>query len=123
MGANKKKAVAVCALMVFIFINLTPSGFKWQVGNAYHRIREVLPGHSPAASSSDELAEVDVEDSALAQPAQITDSRGDSLSVRIRLWRNTLQMEKNIPERGGRGQLSSPLSPLRSQCGGGSSVQ
>ena len=44
MGADKKKAAAICALVVFILINLTPSGFQWQIGTAYHRIREVLPG-------------------------------------------------------------------------------
>ena len=39
MGAEKKKALVVCAVVVFILINLTPSGFQWQVGTAYNRVR------------------------------------------------------------------------------------
>ena len=49
IGKQKKRALALCAAVVFILINLTPSGFEWQVGTAYSRIREVLPWSAPQA--------------------------------------------------------------------------
>jgi len=99
--ARKTKALAVCAVVVFIFINLTPSGFQWQVGSAYDRIGEVLPGAQPGpVQISDEVAPVSVEDAAQAQPVQATLPRYDSLSVRMRLWQNTLQMGKEHFVRG-----------------------
>jgi hypothetical protein len=95
MGANKKKALAVCALMVFILINLTPSGFHWQVGAAYHRIREVLPGAQPQPLQvSDPVVPVGSENPLQPQPVQAVTPAGDSLSVRLRLWENTLYMGK-----------------------------
>jgi len=95
MGANKKQALAVCALMIFIFINLTPSGFQWQVGAAYHRIREVMPGAQPQPLQvSDKVAPVGGEKPSQPQPVQAATPAGDSLSVRIRLWQNTLYMGK-----------------------------
>ena len=87
---RKTKAVAVCAVVVFILINLTPSGFQWQIGSAYDRIQEVLPRGQPrTVQVSDEVAPVSVED-----PVQASVPPRDSLSVRMRLWRNTLQMGK-----------------------------
>ena len=95
MGSNKKKAAAVCVLMVFIFINLTPSGFRWQVGAAYHRIREVLPrAQAQPPRVSDQAVSVGGENPSQPQPAQATTPAGDSLSVRLRLWQNTLYMGK-----------------------------
>ena len=86
MGAGKKKALVVCAVVVFLLVNLTPSGFQWQVGTAFHRIRELLPQESQRLQSPENAAQ------AGAQTAQLAASPRDSLSVRIRLWRNTLQM-------------------------------
>jgi len=86
MGTGKKKALVVCAVVVFLLFNLTPSGFQWQVGTAFQRIREVLPQESQRHSSPENAAQ------AGAQTAQLAASPRDSLSVRIRLWRNTLQM-------------------------------
>ena len=95
MGANKKGLLAVCALMVFIFINLTPSGFHWQVGAAYHRIREVLPGAQPQPPRvSEQTVPVGGENPSQPQPAKAATPSGDSLSVRLRLWQNTLYMGK-----------------------------
>ena len=67
----KKKALVVCAVVcavgVFILLNLTPSGFEWRVGAAYDRI---VTNFSLEATS-----------------------RGwNSLGVRFRLWENTLRM-------------------------------
>jgi len=93
MGAQKKKALLLCAVVVFIFINLTPSGFQWRVGAAVDRIHEVLPRFgSPPLPASNDAAQVSAEDPSQAQLVQATASTGDSLSVRIRLWRNTLRM-------------------------------
>ena len=102
MGANKKKAVAVCALMVFIFINLTPSGFRWQVGAAYQRIREVVPGVQPQPPRvSEQAVPAGGENPSQPQPVQAAaTSVGDSLSVRLRLWQNTLYMGKENLLRG-----------------------
>ncbi len=86
MGTGKKQALVVCAVVVFLLFNLTPSGFQWQVGTAFQRIREVLPQESQRHSSPENAAQ------AGAQTAQLAASPRDSLSVRIRLWRNTLQM-------------------------------
>ena len=88
MGATKIRTVAICAVVVFILMNLTPSGFQWQVGAAYHRIREVLPGAQPP----DEVAPVSMGDPSQPQPVQAATPAGDSLSVRLRLWQNTLYM-------------------------------
>ena len=53
---------------VFILLNLSPSGFQWQVGASYDRLLTVLS--SPQAWASGE----------------------ESLSVRVRIWQNTLRM-------------------------------
>jgi len=101
MGANKKKVVAVCAIMVFIFINLTPSGFRWQVGTAVRRILEVLPGAQPQPLPvSEEEVPVGGEDPSQPRPVQDAAPAGDSLSVRLRLWQNTLYMGKENPLKG-----------------------
>ena len=95
MGVNKKQALAVCALVVFVFINLTPSGFQWQVGTAVRRILEVLPGAQPQPLPvSEEEAPVSGEGPSQLQPVQDAAPAGDSLSVRLRLWKNTLYMGK-----------------------------
>ena len=86
LGAEKKKALVICGMVVFILINLTPSGFRWQVGSAYDRIQEVLPQESQRLQSPENAAQ------AGAQTARLAASPRDSISVRIRLWRNTLQM-------------------------------
>jgi len=93
MGTNKKKALAVCAAVGFILINLTPAGFQWEVGTAVDRIREVLPGfESQPYQVSDELPRVVVEELSQGSLGQTADPGRDSLSVRVRLWRNTLRM-------------------------------
>ncbi len=93
MGGNKKKILAFCAVVGFVLINLTPSGFQWQVGTAVHRIREVLPGSPPEPLQvSSQGAEVSVEDPSQVLPVRAAVPRSDSLSDRIRLWQNTLRM-------------------------------
>jgi len=90
-GQEKKRALVVCAVLGFILINLTPSGFQWQVGTAVDRIRELLvleESEPPQArdQAADQATEFQV------QPLEVTAPRGDSLSVRIRIWQNTLRM-------------------------------
>jgi len=93
MGTNKKKALAVCAVVGFLLINLTPSGFQWQVGTALQRIGEVLPGlESQPHQVSDETAQVSWEGLSQESPIQLADPGRDSFSVRVRLWRNTMRM-------------------------------
>jgi len=71
MARGKIKALALCVVVGFLLINLTPSGFQWRVGTAYNYIRRVLPR---------------------LESFQAMSTREDSLSVRVRLWRNTLRM-------------------------------
>ena len=100
MGVGKKKALALCAVLVFVLINLTPSGFQWQVGTAVDRIQEVWPRLESQPRPVANNAQVSVEDPSQAQSVEATAPRRDSLSVRFRLWQNTLQMGKEHFMRG-----------------------
>ena len=126
MGANKKKAVAVCALMVFIFINLTPSGFRWQVGAAYQRIREVVPGVQPQPPRvSEQAVPAGGENPSQPQPVQAaaTPVRGQSKRSVASLAKHALYGKGEPFKRGGCGQLSRLVSPLQEECGGGPGFQ
>ena len=93
MEGNKKKILAGCVVVSFVLINLTPSGFQWQVGTAVDRIRQVLPGSSPEPLQVFEQGEeASLEDPSQVLPVRAEVPRTDSLSGRIRLWRNTLRM-------------------------------
>ena len=93
MGTNKKKLLVVCAAVGFVLINLTPSGFQWQVGTAVDRIREVLPGlESQLPQESNSGVDLNVKDTSQALAVPFSPPSGDSLIVRLRLWRNTVRM-------------------------------
>jgi len=93
MGKYKKRALVVCAVVGFILINLTPSGFQWQVGTAYNRIQEVWPGlEFQPLQGPGEAAEASVKDPNQPQPVEAPVPGGGSLSVRIRIWKNTLSV-------------------------------
>jgi len=93
MGGNKKKLLVVCAVVGLVLINLTPSGFQWQVGTAVDRIREVLPGlETQPPEDSNRGADLNVIDTSQALAVPSTPPSGDSLIVRLRLWRNTVRM-------------------------------
>jgi len=93
LGAEKKKALVICAMVVFILINLTPAGFQWQVGTAFNRIRQVLLWSQPRqVEVSDQVGQISVEDASQARSAPATVPRRDSISNRMRIWRNTFRM-------------------------------
>ena len=93
MGIGKLKALALCGVAGFILINLTPSGFQWQVGKAYNRVLKALPRWaSPPLQAIDPAKEPSVEGSSESPPLQGTGAQGGTLSVRFRVWRNTLRM-------------------------------
>lgn len=78
MVKEKIKALALCAVVGFVLINLTPSGFQWRVGVAYNDVRQALP----------RLESIE------------TITTLDSTSARIRLWLNTLRMGQEHVLRG-----------------------
>ena len=71
MAKEKIKALALCAVVGFVLINWTPSGFQWRVGTAYNYVRQALPR---------------------LEPFQAMSTSQDTFSIRVRLWRNTLRM-------------------------------
>ena len=79
MAKKKIMALALCTLLGFLLINLSPSGFQWSLGDAYNYIREGLPR---------------------LESLQAMPTSEDTLSVRIRLWRNTLRMAKEHSVKG-----------------------
>ena len=93
IGGRKKQALALCLVVGFILVNLTPSGFQWQVGKAYNRIRAVLPGlEPPPHQDTDPATEFSVEGSSQSPPLQATGLQETTLTVRIHIWQNTLRM-------------------------------
>jgi len=90
-GQEKKRALVVCAVVGFILINLTPSGFQWQLGTAVDRILEVLVlEESESRQATDQVADQATEFQ--VQPLEVSGLRGDTLTVRMRIWQNTLRM-------------------------------
>ena len=101
LGAEKKKALLICAVVVFVLMNLTPSGFQWEVGTAFNRILDVLPWAQPRqVEFSDKVGEVSAEDASQARSAEATAPRRGSINNRIRIWRNTLHMGMEHPLKG-----------------------
>jgi tetratricopeptide (TPR) repeat protein len=92
IGRQKIKAIVLGVAIGFVFINLTPSGFQWQVGKAYNRVVRALPrlksSPSPVIDQETEAGA----NGAQSAPFQATGTQGTTLTVRMNIWQNTLRM-------------------------------
>jgi len=84
---NKDKTMATMAglFLILLFINITPTGFKWQFPSIADRVVSILD-HIQTPSSGEPLK---------IQPRE--NQARESGSVRLAIWLNTMEMIKNKP--------------------------
>lgn len=87
---NKDKTMATLAgiFLILLFINITPTGFKWQFHSISNRVVSILD-HTRTPSSGERLASQSREN----EPHE-------SGSLRLAIWQNTMEMIKAKPVTG-----------------------
>jgi tetratricopeptide (TPR) repeat protein len=93
---SKVAAVASCAVLLLVLVNLTPEGFNWRGGKALEHASLIWRGPKEAGGG-DSPAEEDAVDDGSANGAETDVHYRISKGLRLNVWQNTLEMVKDHP--------------------------